>query len=138
MTIEQENKDNADNRPPAIWMNDFEDGCVIQRRGKTADIIISGSFVGNPVGIEARAVKHSSNEPVTEWIEIDGAPKERVFMGILPDVPQGGWYRLMVRFKDAPEVMYKSRPRVGVGVLATLIGQSNMKEWFHTGSDHKA
>jgi hypothetical protein len=124
--------------PPALHLNDFEEGCVIQRRGQTADVVVSGTYQGSPAAIEARVIRNGSGQAVTPWIEIDSAPGQGVFMGILPDVPQGGWYQVAARFKDQADVAQRGKARWGVGILIACLGQSNMEEWFYSGDALKA
>ncbi|MCP4745913.1 MAG: hypothetical protein GY874_07185 [Desulfobacteraceae bacterium] len=124
--------------PPKIRLTGFEDGRIFQRHGKSADIVISGTYAGTPVAIEARVLHHSTKELVTDWTVIDNAPDAGVFMGILANVPQGGWYQIAVRFNNQPDIRDISESRWAVGILAACIGQSNMREWFYTGSGLKA
>ncbi|MEJ2039368.1 MAG: hypothetical protein P8X55_10580, partial [Desulfosarcinaceae bacterium] len=119
--------------PPAIHLTEFEDGCIFQRRGEVADIVVSGTYEGHPAAVEARVLSYGTDEPVTAWTQIDATPRQGVFMGILPEVPQGGWYRMAVRFRDNIDIAGRGEARWGVGILAACIGQSNMKEWFHSG-----
>ncbi len=120
---------------PMVRLHDLEEMRVFQRTGSTADIVVSGTFQGHPQAIEARVSNHASKEWITPWTVIDSAPVDGVFMGILPEIPQGGWYRLSVRFSNAHEINDAGQSRWGIGMLVACIGQSNMKEWFHTGTD---
>ena len=122
---------------PAIRLHDIEEMRVYQRNGSTADIVVSGTFQGRPQAIEARVSNHATREWITPWTVIDSAPVDGVFMGILPEVPQGGWYRLSVRFSNKTEIIDAGKSRWGIGMLVACIGQSNMKEWFHSGADLK-
>lgn len=121
--------------PPDIIINDFADFRVFQRSGVVADVIISGTYSGPPQAVEARIVRHSNAAPVTPWRIIDSSPGNGVFMGIMAEVPQGGWYRLQARFAHHPQNVHQGESRWGVGVLVACIGQSNMKEMFYTGND---
>lgn len=125
----------ADVETPAIRLHDFDERRIFQRSGKSADIVVSGVYQGRPDAIAARVSNHSNQDWSTPWTVIDSNPTDGVFMGILPEVPQGGWYRLAVRFSNDQNIMDEGRSRWGVGLLAACIGQSNMKEWFHSGSD---
>ncbi|WP_161807162.1 sialate O-acetylesterase [Desulfatitalea tepidiphila] len=119
----------------AIQLHDFDERRIFQRSGKSADIVVSGVYRGRPDAIEARVSNHSNQDWATPWTVIDNNPTDGVFMGIMPEVPQGGWYRLAVRFSNDQDIMDVGKSRWGVGLLAACIGQSNMKEWFHSGSD---
>ena len=121
--------------PETIALQDFQDGQVFQRRKGSADIFISGAYTGRPEAIEARVQHYNSGEPATPWTVIDSTPQAGVFMGIVPEVPEGGWYRLAVRFQKHNDISDQGDARWGIGVLAVFIGQSNMKEWFHNGHD---
>jgi len=120
---------------PAIQLHDYDERRIFQRSGKSADIVVSGVYQGRPDAIEARVSNHSNQDWATPWTVIDSNPTDGVFMGIMPEVPQGGWYRLAVRFSNDQDIMDVGESRWGVGLLAACIGQSNMKEWFHSGSD---
>jgi hypothetical protein len=123
---------------PHIKLNDFADGRIFQRQGRQADIIVSGVYTGSLSAIEARVVRHGRDEVVVPWMTIDDAPRNGIFLGLLPGVPEGGWYVLEVRAGDAPNLHARGRNRWGVGILIGCIGQSNMKEWFYTGHDLEA
>jgi hypothetical protein len=121
--------------PPALMLNDFETGRIFQRKGATADLVISGTYTGLATAIEAQVLNFTTQAPVVPWTIIDDTPSNGIFMGLLPEVPQGGWYRMAVRFKGQPDTAKYGQARWGVGMLVALIGQSNMKEWFHSGND---
>lgn len=125
--------EDADARVPQIQLHDCEDLRVFQRSGNAADIMVSGTYTGRPSAVEARILRHDSGAPVTPWRMIDGSPGGGVFMGVLAGVPQGGWYRLAVRFTDRPGISALGTSRWGIGMLVGCIGQSNMKEWFFSG-----
>ncbi len=123
---------------PAIALNDFEAHRIFQRRGAACDITISGSYKGNPEAIEAQVSRYDTQEVVMPWTVVDGAPDNGIFIGVMAGVPQGGWYRLAVRFRDRHAVMAKGQAPWAVGLLAAFIGQSNMREWFYAGDTIKA
>ena len=122
-------------KPPAITVNDFAEGRIFQRHGQGADIVVSGTYTGQMEAIEARVVQSSSFEERVPWTVIDPSPQNGIFVGVLADVPQGGWYNLQVRSRNDRTVAAHGKNRWGVGVLIACIGQSNMKEWFYTGAD---
>ena len=118
-----------------IALNDLADGRIFQRQGRQADIIVSGVYTGTLSGIEARVIRHGRVDAVVPWTLIDDAPGNGIFLGLLSGVPEGGWYALEVRAADDHSVLSKGQNRWGVGILVACIGQSNMKEWFFTGTD---
>jgi hypothetical protein len=122
----------------SITLNDIAEGRIFQRQDQKADIIVSGIYTGTVAGIEARVVRHGRGEAVMPWTVIDAAPRNGIFLGLLPGVPEGGWYALEVRTIGASRIVSAGRNRWGVGMLVACIGQSNMKEWFHTGGDLEA
>jgi hypothetical protein len=120
---------------PDIVLNDIQQGRIFQRRGTTCDIFISGSYRSRPKAVEAAVLQYDDDQVVIPWKVVDATPANGIFMGVLPGVPQGGWYRLAVRFADRTSVTDRGDAPWGVGLLVACIGQSNMREWFHTGSD---
>ncbi len=120
---------------PAIRLTDFADGRIFQRQGNSADIVISGTYQGQMSAIEARVVRSDSLAEVVPWTVIDPLPQNGIFVGQLTEVPQGGWYHIQVRRHKDDAVSDHGRHKWGVGILIACLGQSNMKEWFHTGDD---
>jgi hypothetical protein len=123
---------------PSITLTDFVEGRIFQRKGNSADIVISGSYSGTVAAIEARVVRSQTLAQVVPWTVIDPSPGNGIFVGQLANVPQGGWYTLQVRSHLDHTVSANGKHRWGVGVLIACLGQSNMNEWFHTGNDLKA
>jgi hypothetical protein len=123
---------------PTITLTDFADGRIFQRRGNSADIVISGTYSGPLQAIEARVVHSDTRAQIVPWTVIDPSPANGIFVGRLDRVPQGGWYHLQVRSQSNPGMVAHGNHRWGVGMLIACLGQSNMKEWFHTGKDLKA
>ena len=121
--------------PPVIVLNDIQTGRIFQRRGTACDIFISGSYKGRPEAIEAAVLAYDSDKLIVPWTPVDTTPANGIFMGVLPGVPQGGWYRLAARFSGRNAVAARGDSPWGVGLLVACIGQSNMREWFHTGGD---
>ncbi|UCE56519.1 MAG: hypothetical protein JSV31_14055 [Desulfobacterales bacterium] len=118
----------------SIKVNDFEEGRIFQRTGRSADIVVSGSYSGKPGAIEARVVMAETSEEVVPWTVIDGSPQNDIFAGVLPQVPQGGWYNIEVRYNSNHAIAQKGSCKWGVGILVACLGQSNMREWFYTGT----
>jgi hypothetical protein len=119
--------------PPVLDLTDIDPDRVFQRRGGAAEIVVSGSYTGITGPVEARVVKAGSQTVVVPWTVVDHSPANGLYTGILPRVPQGGWYRLQVRSGIVPDDIKKGVNRWGVGMLIACIGQSNMNEWFYAG-----
>ena len=118
-----------------IAVTDYENGRIFQRNGNSRDMIVSGTYTGRPVAIEARVARHGDSEEIVPWSVVDACPKNGIFLGKLAGVPQGGWYNIQVRFSNNHEVFSMGSHKWGVGMLVGCIGQSNMKEWFYTGTN---
>ena len=123
---------------PAITLSDFTNGRIFQRKNRSAQIVVSGTYTQQIEAIEARVVKDGTFEEVVPWTVIDASPRNGIFVGALTDVPEGGWYNLQVRSTAYPEISIQGSHKWGVGMLVACLGQSNMKEWFYTGTDIKA
>lgn len=114
----------------------FTDKHVIQRRGAAADVPLAGAWrsssSGVPSGIEARMVEFDTGLPLPglDWQVIDPAPAAGHWAGTLPDVPEGGWYRIEVRFADNPSTTLMAPHRIGVGMVFAALGQSSMAKLF--------
>ncbi|MGD2185330.1 MAG: sialate O-acetylesterase [Desulfobacterales bacterium] len=125
-------------RSPAINLSDFVNGRIFQRKSRSANIVVSGTYTQQVDAIEARVVRDGTFETVVPWTIIDASPRNGIFVGALADVPQGGWYNLQVRSTTHPEISSHGTHKWGVGMLVACLGQSNMKEWFYTGTDLEA
>jgi hypothetical protein len=119
----------------SIELTDFEDGRIFQRDDRSADIVVSGIYTGKPGAIEARVVRDHTSDAIVGWTVVDAFPQNGIYVGVIPDVPQGGWYNLQVRSAENQEVVSSGTHKWGVGILVACLGQSNMKEWFFTGTD---
>ncbi|MCB2149455.1 MAG: hypothetical protein KQI81_23445 [Deltaproteobacteria bacterium] len=122
---------------PELSLADIEEGRIFQRQGKSADIVVTGTYSGLPGTVESRVVDAGTDAVVVPWTVVDDAPENGLYTGILRHIPQGGWYRLHVRSSLTPWVVNKGSTRWGVGMLVACIGQSNMREWFFTGNAHQ-
>jgi hypothetical protein len=122
---------------PSITLNDFEAGRIFQRRGTACDITVSGTYQGRPQSIEARVIRFDTQQVVIPWAVVDRSPDNGIFMGVIAGVPQGGWYRVAVRFHRHHEIRATGTSPWAVGLLAACIGQSNMKEWFFSGEERQ-
>lgn len=123
---------------PSINLNDFANGRIFQRKNHSADIVVSGTYSKQIEAIEARVVKDGTFEEIVPWTVIDASPRNGIFVGTLRHVPQGGWYNLQVRSGTNSEISIHGKQKWGVGMLVACLGQSNMKEWFYTGTQLKA
>jgi hypothetical protein len=112
---------------PSITLADFEDGRIFQRRGRSRNIMVSGTYTGMPKAIEARVVSDGTLEEIVPWTAIDTSPKNGIFLGELLHVPQGGWYNIQVRYRNNHGVSSRGTHKWGVGILVGCLGQSNMK-----------
>jgi hypothetical protein len=119
----------------SIAVTDYEDGRIFQRNGNSEDIVVSGTYTGMPVAVEARVVRSGTSEEIVPWSEVDACPKNGIFLGKLAGVPQGGWYNIQARNSKNHAISSRGSNRWAVGILVGCIGQSNMKEWFHTGTN---
>ncbi len=95
-----------------------------------ADFSISGTFDGPTTAVEARVVEAETLAPVTPWTTVDPTPSAGSWSGLLPSVPQGGWYRVEARKVDRPQAAALAGNRFGVGMVIAAIGQSNMVKMF--------
>jgi len=118
----------------SIELSEYRDGRIFQRnRAHRARLPIAGRYAGAPRAIEARVVADRSSAEIVPWTVIDEAPMGGRFRGSLAKVPQGGWYRLEVRFAGEPSVRRRATARFGVGVLVACAGQSHIAYWFRDG-----
>ena len=134
-TIMRKTKNPSVTNTVSITVTDFADGRIFQRTGRGADIVVSGSYTGRPGSIEARVVRDRTHDAIVTWTVIDASPQNGIYVGVIPNVPQGGWYNIQVRSSENRDILTGSTRRWGIGILVACLGQSNMKEWFHTGSD---
>ena len=116
---------------PSIQLKDFGDYQVVQRKlgARQQQVRIWGTFTGSSItSVQAQVVAFEERTTViAPWAEL-GRTSEGEYSGTL-DVPQGGWYRTLVRGLDAQgsEVSRVAGDhRWGVGMNILCIGQSNM------------
>lgn len=115
----------------SILLNDFGDYQVVQRvlGGSAQQVRIEGTFTGSSIAsVQGQVVSFATGTTViVPWTEL-GATPDGAYSGTF-DVPQGGWYRIIVRGLDASgnEVARSAGAhRWGVGMNILCIGQSNM------------
>ncbi len=111
--------------------NTFGDHQVVQRTIGSTDgtVNISGTFAHSDVNrIEAQVIDFTTGNPIVAWQEIPIELANSHFSDTIT-VPQGYWYRLVVRAlnKNNSEVARTSGVNPwGVGINILCIGQSNM------------
>jgi len=106
----------------SITLVDFDDGKIFQRTGTSATITVSGTYTGMPKAIEARVVRDNTLEEIVPWTVIDPFPRKGIFLGTLPDVSQGGWYNIQVRYSNNHSVSSYGTHKWGVGILVACLG----------------
>lgn len=114
----------------SLQLSDFGDYQVVQRAlgGNSQRVRIAGTFSGSSVAaLQAQVVSFASaTTTIVPWIALGVG--SGAYSGAL-DVPQGGWYRIVVRALDVhgTEVARATGAhRWGVGMNILCIGQSNM------------
>ncbi|MEI6781900.1 MAG: sialate O-acetylesterase [Verrucomicrobiota bacterium] len=104
---------------------------IVQRDGSNqASIRIQGTWSGTADRLEARAVMMpgaTNNGVSTDWAVVVNAPTNGPFVGILPGVTAGGWYRVEIRavYGGATTMVATGVDRIGVGDVFVTAGQSN-------------
>lgn len=101
---------------------------VIQRNTATqsATLPLSGQVTDEVTSVEAAVLNYADDTVVVDWTPMTVSNGN--YSGSLT-VPQGGWYKLAIRAKDAAGNELKSLTgsnRFGVGINILCIGQSNM------------
>jgi hypothetical protein len=115
----------------SIQLNDFGDYQVVQRMlgGSAQQVSIAGTFTGSSIAsVQAQVVSFTTAATlIVSWTDLN-ATSDGGYSGTF-DVPQGGWYRTVVRGLDegGNEVARADGAhRWGVGMNILCIGQSNM------------
>lgn len=115
-----------------LGLTDHSNYRVFQRglgANKNASISVSGTYTGTGVAsVQARVLSKDTLTEVVEWTTIASSPTGGSYSGTL-SVPQGGWYNLQVRTRDASNQVISTRNgknKWGVGIVILTIGQSNM------------
>ena len=114
-----------------VTVNDFGDHQVLQRSigGTSATVSVTGTYVGSEVDhVQARVVKFTDGSTAVDWQTIASGLSGGTYVGTIV-VPQGGWYTVAVRGRDASgtEVCQATGAhRWGVCINVLCIGQSNM------------
>lgn len=116
------------------WISpqDFDDRQVIQRNAGTKDqkVTFTGSVrVPKMKKLELSVVKYDDfDEKILDWTEVNVNTEEGTYEAAFT-LPQGGWYRTLLRAvdeNDVPLVEENSENRWGIGMNILCIGQSNM------------
>lgn len=120
----------------SVTLTDVTNLRVFQRSGTSKSITVTGSYTyasSPPTYIQARVVQDGTSTEVVTWTTLSAATiSGGSFSGTL-SVPQGGWYNLQVRFNNSATVSNGTN-KWGVGILVLCVGQSNMQNWFNTGT----
>ena len=110
--------------PPALSLNDFQDGQIFQRRQGTASVTVTGDCDSSQ-GVQGR-VLDAAGAIVVDWTPL--ATANDAYAGTLT-VQEGGWYQLQARYADA-SAQVNGTANWGVGIVIGCIGQSNMEHWW--------
>jgi len=102
---------------------------VFQRGGVTGAVRTSGRYPTGTAAIEGRIRAFAGGAVVRDWVPLAGAVlSANAFSGAVPDVPQGGWYTIELRAKDAGGAVIATTAetgrRFGVGIVVVTIGSS--------------
>lgn len=108
-----------------LVVTEFPDGKVFQRTKNinTAVITVSGTYTGSPGAIDAQ-IETPTGTVVVPWVTIVDPPSGGIFSGNIT-VPQGGPYRVRVRYHNYWGVHYLTQNDWWVGAVIVIIGQSN-------------
>jgi hypothetical protein len=105
---------------------------IYQRNlGRThRDMVFSGTYSGNggatPAGIQAKVINASTSAVVVNWTTLTSATiSGGTWTGTLPNVPQGCWYTLQVRWSDITTDTATDTNQWGIGIFVICAGQSN-------------
>lgn len=120
------------NAQPQLSLQDFDDRQIIQRRTETQNqrVSFTGSVsIKDMERLELSVVSYdNAADTVLDWAEIPADTKTNTFKALL-EIPQGGWYRTLVRAVDRDGnvlTQEEGHSRWGVGMNILCIGQSNM------------
>jgi hypothetical protein len=119
-----------------ITLTDFADKTVAQRSGTTGSLTISGTYSGTPTHIEYDVVQYGTTTEVVAWATLVNSPSAGTFSATATGIPQGYgplWYSVRVRYSNDHAVISTGTHKVGVGIIASVIGQSNARYgWWDT------
>lgn len=107
---------------------------IYQRISGAAPISFSGTYTGTaPTSIEYQLYAADGVTILVPWTAVAGATiSGGNWLGV-PQIPQGGMYRLSVRSKNGSTVLATSNVKAnlfGVGDLIGCIGSSSANRWF--------
>lgn len=120
--------------PNTITLTDITAGKIVQRVSGVGSLTVSGTYTGTPTSIEARVVLHGTSTEVKTWTVVDAAPTGGTFSGSLTSITEGGWYNVQVRFSNDTGTTDAGTNKWGIGILIGVIGQSQARNYFTTGS----
>ena len=95
---------------------------VYQRSGTLGTVFLSGTFSGTFQHVQARVLNHADSTVAQDWITVATAAVGNNWSGSL-SVPQGGWYRLQVRFLNSSQIT-TGATKWGVGDVWLLVGST--------------
>lgn len=117
--------------PPSIQLDDFEDHQVLQRalNGRSRRVEIRGTVAGSSIdSVQVQVIRFEDDAAdVVRWVGLAVDAEGRYSRTL--EVPEGGWYRTVVRGLDrrgAEVARARGIHRWGVGINILSIGQSNM------------
>ncbi len=114
-----------------ITLTDITDGRIFQRDSDGQhDLLIEGTYDGNPSEIQARVLDDGTDNVVLPWTTIDTSLEDGTFSGVLTDIPKGGWYNLEVQIFHSTTAIDRGSNKFGVGILIACTGQSHIDFWF--------
>jgi hypothetical protein len=122
---------------PLLTLNDVPEFRVFQRESGTAEVPVTGSYVGTIGAVEARILDADDDSTVVDWTTIVASPSGGTFSGTLT-VPEGGPYRQEIRLVADTSQTKRGNSFLGVGDVIVGYGQSNMTGMFFYASSPPA
>lgn len=119
--------------------NEPDDLRVFQRSsGGTYNLSIAGTYTGSPSAIQYRIVEHGTDTAVPghDWQTLDASPSGGAFSGTVSAIPAVGWNNVDVRFSNDFSVADEGSNRWAVGAVVLVIGDSNARNVFQTGTSY--
>jgi hypothetical protein len=98
---------------------------VYQRIGAASPVPLSGSYTGTPTAVEARVIDSATFAVVQDWAVAAPSPSGGTWSGSI-SVPQGGWYKIQVRFLNAGQIV-TGTTQWGVGDVWVFAGAAQQR-----------